>query len=211
MEEKKNRKIVYLINSVQSCKDDVTRLIPAFRKLGYETKMFENPSSYQSLQDELDKLDNRATIKEAIIICHGYGFPGKCYNDYIYIGNDALSYQMFVDMFHPDIHVALFTAHWLKTYNRQKNGPIIPSEYSFTACDHLKLQINDRSTKGSLFARYMLQALDDFASSKTDKKIDVKEFYIKVCDPILKKKKRNQYIFSTGVYRCTDPFYITKL
>ena len=95
MEEKKNRKIVYFINSVQSCKDDVTRLIPAFRNLGYETKIFENPSSYQSLQDELDKLDNRATIKEAIIICHGYGFPGKYYNDYIYIGNDALSYQMF--------------------------------------------------------------------------------------------------------------------
>ena len=95
MEEKKNRKIVYFINSVQSCKDDVTRLIPAFRNLGYETKMFENPRSYQSLQDELDKLDNRSTIKEAIIICHGYGFPGKYYNDYIYIGNDALSYQMF--------------------------------------------------------------------------------------------------------------------
>lgn len=88
----KKGKIVYLINSVPSCKDDVDRLIPAFRSLGYGTKTFENPISYQSLQEELNKLDNHATIKEAIIKCHGYGFPGKNFYDYLYLGIDALSY-----------------------------------------------------------------------------------------------------------------------
>ena len=205
----KTGKIVYLINSVPSCKDDVDRLIPAFRNLGYGTKTFENPISYQSLQEELDKLDNRAMIKEAIIICHGYGFPGKNFYDYLYLGNDALSYQMFVDMFHPDIHVALFTAHWFKRYDREKNGPIIPSDYSFTGCDHMKLQINDTSENGSLLARYMSQALDHFASSNADQ-VDFIEFYKKVANPIKELKPGNQYVLSGGMYRCKRLFYITK-
>ena len=38
----------------------------------------------------------------------------------------------------------------------------------------------------------MLQALDDFASSNTDKRIAVEEFYTKVCDPIRELKKKDE-------------------
>ena len=189
-EEKKIGKIVYFVTSMPSCKVDVDRLIPAFQNLGYETITFENPTSVQQLQDDLDKLDNRATIKEAIIILHGYGFPGSgILYDYTYIGNEVLSHQRLVQMFHPDIHIALFSNDWFKVYNEEEHGPIMPTKYhSFRSCDHLQIQINGSSEDGSLLARSMLQVLDDFAISDADE-IQFRDLVGKVVIPKKTLKK----------------------
>ena len=211
-EEKKIGKIVYFVNSMPSCKDDVDRLIPAFQNLGYETITFENPTSVQQLQDDLDKLDNRATIKEAIIILHGYGFPGsKILFDYIYIGNDVLSHQRLVQMFHPDIHIALFSNDWYKKYNQEEHGPILPTNhYSFRGCYHLQIQIFSTSEDRSLFARSMLQVLNDFAISDANE-IQFRELVGKVAIPIQKNiKESDKYVITCFHYHCKRKFYLTK-
>ena len=93
-------------------------------------------------------------------------------------------------MFHPDIHIALFSNDWFKVYNEEEYGPIMPTKYhSFRSCDHLQIQINDTSEDGSLLARSMLQVLDDFAISDADE-IKFSDLVEKVVIPFQKNIKK---------------------
>ena len=103
-----NRKIAFLINCLPNCNDDVDLLISAFTSLGYTTKKIESPISGEALREKLNKINTNRT-DNAIVIFYGYGF-----SDFVYIGDDVLSYLQFAQMFHLDIYFNLVANVWWK-------------------------------------------------------------------------------------------------
>ena len=157
-----NRKIAFLINCLPNRNDDVDLLISTFTSLGYATKKIESPISGQALRNELDKINTERT-DNAIVIFYGYGF-----SEFVYIGEDVLSYWQFAQLFHLDIYFNLVANVWWKKL-KGPNGSAQIQHQDQELCSQIKITKFPIGEEFSFnFSQALVQQIEKKANTKED-------------------------------------------
>ena len=163
------KKIVYLINLLKECQNDMVELSTTFReKMGYECQLIKEPSSYDTLNEEIKKkIKEIATI---IVIYCGYGF-----NDCLVLGKNCVEYRDFCEMFNPlgNNQVAVFSNCLIREGEKSKDGYSYPKKKTTSGMgprntSHSVFKVIDRSIDGSLFSKSFLGTINEFGNSKKD-------------------------------------------
>ena len=171
------KKIVYFINYLDGCKEDIENLSFVFTKLWYEIKILDNLKSSKELRDEINEEKRKAIITEAVIIFFGYGFG----LDFMFFGDDIITYHQFCKIFdfHPDKNIAVFT-HTSKT--DYKDEYVLPlrkeDDEDLRYTHHMIFKTYGNCENGSIFAKGLLKILDDFYNSpKENQELDLSKVY----------------------------------
>ena len=188
---------VYFINYLECCEKDIDELCLIFKKMDYEIIFLDKIGSYDEVKAQIDK------DRSKIVFFFGFGF-----NDFLYLGDDIVSYEEFGKMFDlgSDKSNAIFTNVCIKQPpNEILRQKITPGELT-NAC-HLAVKVHGEcDKKESPLSEALLYEFRKLDYLKEKNPLEFDYIANKVSEFIGQKKTKDKTYTVTWYYKYTDMF-----